>query len=77
MSLHKSFTGEWIEDQHTALGGARALARTWAGMLGQAPVGLYYAGPAVVDLPPTARPRGRIAPRAMDVTSPRLDRLIS
>lgn len=77
MSLHKSFTGEWIEDQHTALGGARALARTWAGLLNQAPDGLYYAGPAVVVLPSTARPRGRIAPRAVDVTSPRLDRLIS
>lgn len=77
MSLHKSFTGEWIEDQHTALGGARALVRTWAGMLHQAPVGLYYDGPAVVVLPANDRPRGRISPRAVEVTSPRLDRLIS
>jgi DNA polymerase-3 subunit epsilon len=77
VSLHKSFTGEWIEEQHTALGGARALARTWAGLLGQAPVELYYAGPAPLTLPPTTRPRGRLAPRAVEVTSPRLDQLIS
>jgi DNA polymerase III epsilon subunit-like protein len=72
MSLHKTFTGEWIEDQHTALGDARALAQIWPAMLNQAPFRLFYRGPAPVTIAPSARPMGRIAPRPVEVSSPRL-----
>jgi DNA polymerase III epsilon subunit-like protein len=73
ISLHKTFTGEWIEDQHTALGDARALAATWAAMLERAPEPLFYLGPSPITIPPTPRPRGRITPRPVEVSSPRLE----
>jgi len=76
-SLHKSLTGEWFEDAHTALGDARALARTWSALLDQAPRRLFYLGPSPVLVDPTAYPIGRIAPRPAAVSSPRLDEFTS
>ncbi|HEX3792333.1 MAG TPA: 3'-5' exonuclease [Pseudonocardiaceae bacterium] len=72
MSLHKTFTGQWIEDQHIALGDARALASTWTAMLNQAPTQLFYQGPPPSIIALAARPMGRITPRPVEVSSPRL-----
>jgi DNA polymerase III epsilon subunit-like protein len=75
ISLHKTFTGEWIEDPHTALGDARALAATWSAALRHAPTPLYYQGPPVVPVAPAVAPMRRIAPRPVEVQSPRLGEL--
>ena len=72
ISLHKTFTGVWIEDPHTALGDARALAAVWSAMLGQAPMPLYYQGPSPAPAGPAIGPMRRIAPRPVEVVSPRL-----
>ena len=56
-------TGEWPAAYHSALGDARALARTLATFLAEAPQRLSWAGPAPVPLPPYPR-SGLIAPRA-------------
>jgi DNA polymerase III epsilon subunit-like protein len=72
ISLHKTFTNQWIEDPHTALGDARALAAMGSAMLSQTPTALHYQGPPPVTAMPTSPSMRRIAPRPVEVQSPRL-----
>lgn len=56
-------TGVWPAARHSALGDARALARTLAQLMTAAPQPLHWVGPAPVALPRVPR-TGFIAPRA-------------
>jgi DNA polymerase III epsilon subunit-like protein len=63
-SLYRTATSEWIEDSHTALGDARALAILVQWLLVNAPTPLRLTGPAVSEADARATTPGRIVPRA-------------
>ncbi|MCX5215567.1 3'-5' exonuclease [Kitasatospora sp. NBC_00240] len=70
-SLHRTFTGEWITDAHTALSDCRATTTLLTQLIDRSPSPLRYLGPPMSDAPDLAdTPAGRIAARAPSMSAP-------
>ncbi|MEV7782763.1 exonuclease domain-containing protein [Kitasatospora sp. NPDC088351] len=70
-SLHKTFTGEWITDAHTALSDCRATAALLTRLIDCSPSPLRYLGPVPMSDAPhlSDTPAGRIAARASSMSA--------
>jgi DNA polymerase-3 subunit epsilon len=64
-SLHRTATGEWITDAHTALGDTRALAVLLPWLIAEAPTPLRYYGPEPPLTEEAGNVPGSVSPRAV------------